>query len=371
MQWPDYAIVFLGLGLRLLAARVGHNYDMDSFWIVANILDRGGNVYAQTPRYNYGPVWFTILHAINQLAKIFPSQHTRIFRYGIAGGLSLVDVAIFRTLWRRCGRLAAYAFLLNPISIIITGYHGQFDNLALLLGLWAVTLLGDDLDTPLTRRKLWGLIVLGGSLMTKHILFALPLWLAIKQRGWLDKVVVLALPVAVFGAGFLPFWANSQGGIVHNVLLYKSYDNSYFFDAFVPGFVAKLLTAKHVWLLLLVAFAVVMRRRSVWESFLVYTAVLVAASPAITNQYLAIPVPFTAVYFNVVSCIYAAAGALHLLVDYDALNLMGLRELDLGERAMSYSFLVWTLCAGVVWAVWGEALRRVARKLVGADRAQA
>src|SRR5262249_20117774 len=51
-----------GLGLRLWLA-AGHygNYDQTSFQAVSGIVARGGNVYAETSRYNYSPVWAHIL----------------------------------------------------------------------------------------------------------------------------------------------------------------------------------------------------------------------------------------------------------------------------------------------------------------------
>jgi len=48
----------------------------------------------------------------------------------MAGFLSLVDLGIFFVLWKKFGRPAAALFFLNPISVIITGYQSQFDNLA-------------------------------------------------------------------------------------------------------------------------------------------------------------------------------------------------------------------------------------------------
>ncbi len=42
---------------------LGHTYDFDSYRLVANAITYGKNVYAWTPRYNYGPVWFNLLQS--------------------------------------------------------------------------------------------------------------------------------------------------------------------------------------------------------------------------------------------------------------------------------------------------------------------
>lgn len=149
--WLFFGVLVAGLAARLLVATCGHDYDMDSWQIVAGIADRGDNVYASTDRYNFAPGWFHILHGLNLLAGHNPV----VFRYVVAGFLGLADAGIFFFLWRRSGRLAACWFLLNPISIIITGYQCNFDNVAILLGLVAVGLMGDEFDQPLNRRKFW------------------------------------------------------------------------------------------------------------------------------------------------------------------------------------------------------------------------
>src|SRR5438270_473549 len=108
--WLLFLIIIVGLLARLDVATFGSNYDMASCRIVAGILDHGGNVYASTDRYNYGPFWFLILHGLDMLA----GQNETIFRYLVAGFLSLVDVGICLVLWRRFGHLVACLFFLNP-----------------------------------------------------------------------------------------------------------------------------------------------------------------------------------------------------------------------------------------------------------------
>jgi hypothetical protein len=49
--------VAIGVGLRIWVSTLGYNFDFESYAVVASIIDSGGNVYAETHRYNYGPVW--------------------------------------------------------------------------------------------------------------------------------------------------------------------------------------------------------------------------------------------------------------------------------------------------------------------------
>ena len=348
-SWWGLALVLLvGLSARMAAAAYGHNYDVDSYFLVTKIMAAGGNVYAETTRYNYGPVWFLTLHGLDLLA-----QHNEvILRWLLAGFLSLVDVGIFVLIYRQAGPVAGTLFFLNPISILITGYHSQFDNFALGIGLLGTLQMGHEPDRPLSRREFGGLLLLGLSLATKHILFVFPLWLAIKRRGWLTKFLIIGVPVAVFLAGFLPWWAGSHGGIVNNVFHYNSGGYGFFYTLMLPEVARLVLSSRGYWYLLLIVFAFVCRPKNNFHSFLIYTGVLVAASPAYANQYLAIPVALTAVCLNPFFAGYVLLGAFHIAVDVNGLRLMH-----------SYSpcndLAIYCLTFGLIWHLWPQIFVRL------------
>ena len=350
LRWLLVTVVVLGMVLRLLAAARGHNFDFESFIIVADIARDGGNVYADTLRYNYGPIWFLVIQAIVQLAV----RNEFAFRYLIVILLSLVDVGIFAILLGRLGALAAYLFLLNPISIMITGYHSQFDNLAILLGLVAVTFLDEGFDKPPNKRRYLGLLILGLSLMVKHILFVFPLWLAIKERGIKRKLEVIFLPLLVFLLGFVPYWHEGREGIIENVFLYSSFNNQLFYKWLVPASIQLVLTSKLVWIFLLASFAIIYRQRNGFDSLLLYTCLLVAASPAVANQYLAIVVPFVVAKLNPLTILYTVIGTWFLLVNHDGLHIYRLQQLiNIADDAY-YLALVFLLTSALVWATWPQ-----------------
>ncbi|HTB83163.1 MAG TPA: hypothetical protein VK742_05870 [Candidatus Sulfotelmatobacter sp.] len=338
-----WLVLVAGLADRFAIGAFGHNFDFDSCRIIADLMARGENVYANTDRYNYGPVWFNLIHLLDMLAGHDP----RIFRWLLTGVLSAVDVGIFFVLLRKFGGLAATVFFLNPISIIITGYHNQFDNLAILLGLWAVLLFGEEFEKPPSRRQFLALILLGLSLMTKHLLFAFPFWLALKQKGFVSKCVVVLVPLAVFGLGFAPYWPGGGPGIVDNVFYYRSLDNHYFYNFFVPAVLQPVISPQTVWFLMLGLFAFLCRKKTALKSLLIYTVVLVATSPATNNQYLAIPLAFTAVFINFFTVCYTLTATYHLCVDADGLHLL--------EKFGYYADLaIYILCFALIWTLWRQ-----------------
>jgi hypothetical protein len=355
------AVLVIGLGARLWVATRGHNFDMTSYMIVADITHHGGNVYVETDRYNYGPVWFEILHSLYLLA----GHHMMAFRYLIAFFLSLVDVGVFFILRRKFGDITACLFFLNPISIIITGFHSQFDNLAILLGLVAVLLIGDEFEKPIHGKRLSGLLILGLSLMTKHLLFAFPFWLAVKQKGFSEKLKMILVPNLVFAFGFVPYWFEGRHEIIQNVFLYRSQINEYFYSMFVPVDIQQMFNGQMLWLFLLGIFAFIYRRRNSLESLLLYTCLLVMATPALVNQYLAIPVPFVAVNLNPFTILFTIVGTLHLLFDPDGLHIPFFTPTT-RDVISSYTFFcaVLALCSALVWVSWRQAIIALIKRCV-------
>ena len=343
-SWPGIALVLLlGLAARLGAASFGHNYDVESYFVVAKIMAAGGNVYAETTRYNYGPVWFLILHGLDLLAQ----HNETILRWLVAGFLSLADVGLFVLIYRQAGPLLGALFFLNPVSILITGFHSQFDNFALGIGLLGVLQLGHEPERPLGRREFGGLLLLGLSLATKHILFVFPLWLAVKRRGWLTKILIIGVPVAVFLASFLPWWADSHGGIVKNVFLYNSGGYGVFYSLMLPEIARLVLSSRGYWYLLLIVFAFICRPKSNFHSFLIYTGVLVAASPAYANQYLAIPAALAVVCLNPFFAGFLLLGVWHLAVDVNGLHL-------LNYYSPCHDLATYCLTLGIIWHLWPQ-----------------
>lgn len=364
-------IILLGLSARLCAATFGSNHDFRSYLVVSSIVEKGGNVYAETTQYNYGPVWFLILGLARAGANLFPDSGLA-FRFIIPSILSLVDIGIFAVIWRTYGKIPACVFFLNPISIVITGYHNQFDNLAILLGMLAVQIYTWRTGLGLSANKWLGLTLLGLSLMTKHVLFAFPLWLAVKQKGLLNKLTALTVPVAIFFAGFVPFWSEGSIGIVKNVFLYRSFDNGIFWQNLTPNVVKYYLASfasqflpdsanaasaiKLVFLVLgLTVCAFVFIKKDLMDSLLLYTCVLLVLTPALASQYLAIAAPFAAVNAgNPFFFLYLLAAGVHLSI-YE-LGLSWLHAI-VADPLITYPVMIELLVLGLCGQLLAEKAR--------------
>lgn len=336
-------VVALGVTLRILCAERGQNFDVDSYRIVADIMLRGGNVYQETTRYNYGPIWFHALHGID-LLRIPQVAWTHDFRLKVALFLTIIDLCIFSFLLRSYSLKVAALFFLNPISIIITGYHSQFDNFAVLTGLVAIAAYARAATS--TQRSI-ALVILGLSLMTKHVLFAFPLWLAFREKSWTERMRVVSIPYLIFLGGFLFYLPEGAGGIIKNVFLYKSWDNAPFWSLVAPYVVYRFVPKTLIMISALLILGYALRRRAVLETLHLYLVALVVVSSAIANQYLAIPIPSVAALWNWGYAGYTLVGTLFLAVDGDGLQLQFLREVLRWHGAYGYYPVVVSLGIGL------------------------
>lgn len=295
----------------------GFNYDIESWKIAADILANDGNVYGQTGRYNYGPIWFYVLHFLDQL-PLTSAGHFLAFRWKVAIFLTVVDIAIFGVLLRFYGLLIASLFFLNPVSIIITGYHSQMDNFALLLGFFAVILIE-------FKRKSFGLmpglVVLGLSLVTKHFLIFFPIWLAFKETRWSRKILVVAVPYTIFLGSFLPFIGAGSEGILNNVFLYRSVTNAPFWNVFLPNFLLTIVPPIILFISTIMVLGVIWRKKTVLESFNYYLICVVIFSSAVVNQYFSIALPAIATQWNWAYSFFTVFTTVFLSVDWAGLHI--------------------------------------------------
>jgi hypothetical protein len=221
-------VAALGVGtwLRLfLAWHFFGNYDMDSYGVVSDIVVKGGNVYAETDRYNYSPLWFNLLGVLKSLNLHYPAIP---FHFMVKAFLTLVDLvtALFlakiASLERKPILPVVVLFYLNPVSILITGYHGQFENLAMLPVIAGIYLfLKCGRGSIVGSVLLWSLSTAG--MIIKHNVFYEVIICSrhLSRRLW-GSGLLFAVALAVFCLTFFPYLKQGSDGILRNVFMYSS-----------------------------------------------------------------------------------------------------------------------------------------------------
>jgi hypothetical protein len=106
-DWLWLVVLCSGLGLRLwLASSYYGNFDEASFELTAEIMRRGGNVYVETFRYNYTPIWSYILLALSYGSDWLGLPFHVVSRSFLTG-VDLINALLI-------GRIAAQTFAANP-----------------------------------------------------------------------------------------------------------------------------------------------------------------------------------------------------------------------------------------------------------------
>lgn len=357
------ALLFLGVGLRYLAGLRGFNYDVESYQLVSDILRSGNNVYAHTSRYNYAPLWFNILGLFSWISLKAGDldDAMRIFLALLTTLLTLVDLAIFFLLRRRFSSVVGLLYFLNPISILISGFHRQFDNLAILIGLIAV-LIWERSGKEWDRNRLLALALLGLSLVAKHVLIFFPLWLAFQEKGWRRRALILGIPLAIFLLSFLPYFPGDNGGILKNVFGHKASQSATFWRYFATSLtmLANQLANVEPRTLFLCSMAGCgwfFRREPVFTLLATYLCLMVILSSAVEIQYLAIPLLYVSYRPNAFFAVYSFFGAYYISYAVQGMRFIALKQyVPMHIDVFPDFYFILTLLLGFAVATWGAPL---------------
>jgi|SRR5579859_239952 len=216
-------VVLVSFLLRLVVSLVANDIiDIQNYDTVARIvLSKGAlpGLYAQTQGiYPYPPLWVWLELLAHGLATLYPIR----FGLWIRLPVILADCGIVALLWNigykhslRRATLFSLLYGLNPISVIITGLHGQFDALLVLFTLLSIYLL------IWTQRVHWSALALSIAIAWKSFpaLFIIPCILDLPQlRRKLGFAILAMLPVALL---LLPFALNSYQAVIRELLGYR------------------------------------------------------------------------------------------------------------------------------------------------------
>ena len=357
-----WIVIFTGLFSRVLISQQGYNFDFESYRLVTDLFQNGEDFYI-TGRYNYAPVWIHILNFLDSLPD-FNLDSFDPLRIKVVLLLSFVDLFIFFLLRREHSFLIATFFFLNPISIFITGFHNQFDNLAVLVGFIAILMYEKN-------NKNFGFFIcctlLGLSLCIKHVLFFIPIWLAFKERNFLKKVLIIFIPYMLFLTSFVFYIPEHFDSILKNVFQYSSFNNGPFWNIYVPYVVKFFIPIKILFIASLFLFGLFIKNRSLKDIFYFYLLAVVVFSSAASNQYFAIPLIAIVIFWNRFYAAYTLVCVLLFLIDESSLKigwLVNLFNWDFTFSRYLYHVIIFVLSIGFLETLIGKKkLNRIFSKI--------
>jgi len=320
------------------------------FEIWAAVLRRGGNLFVDPEippanYYAYTPVWAVLLRVYDLIATASGTPMHFVLRAALTladvGNACLIGVIAHRASgWSWHRGFATY--FLNPVSILLVGFHGQVEPLAALPLLGAIVLSRAG-AAAVHRRAEW---LLGtASLVLKHNLAFLVwtlYWFAFPP---LARVVALGLSAVVFAATFLPYLIVSPGAVIHNVLGHAGLPGLYGFSSFAPLWICVPLFFIVMTSLPLAAQAWGL---DVPRAMRLSAIAFMAFTYGIGEQYFVIPILFGAALGGRWFWGYTAAVSLFLLSSFENVNILPLPR-------------VWN-------AVWVVALAWTASEVISAVR---
>lgn len=318
-----FIIICLGFLTRINLAAINHRTDSDGFVIDARLFLEGKNIYLYQPYYNYSPLFFYVLGFLGKLGELVPSIPTKVIIHWFLSAIDILTAILLIKLARerkiKIWKTVAL-FILNPVSIIISGYHGQFDNLAIFFLLWVILLSGIDRSSRSHKENflIWFILTVG--LTIKHtILFPAFSCLMHFSKKIYIAVFLFIATMLVFLTSFLPFLPEAYSQIVQNVFKYKSMEGLYG----VSYILAKYCSAcqdpdtnfiiRNVFLLAGLAFVAFIRHRDTARSALLSFLFFLTFTTGIGGQYFVFPIALGALFPSFWFYLYSIVVTLFLL----------------------------------------------------------
>ena len=344
----------VGLALRIWISQFGSNQDFASWQGHLEIFKANKSIYETG--YAYSSPWLHTLYLLDSIS--FPLLENSTFVQKINGSfyrikivifLSLIDFFIFFLLLKNYSLKIGLLFFLNPISIIITGYHNQFTNFALLFGFLSVLLYEKN---NLNSKIILPLIVMGLSISIKHVLIFFPIWWAFKEKKLLNKFLVLFIPYSIFIISFLPlYYPGDLEHIINGLCCFGKRVDGPFWGMFGSKFIHMYLDLQTLFSLALISLSFLFINKNLKDSFYLYLMAVVIFSSMMYTQYLVIPLIALAIFWNWKFFFYTLLTFLVFLVDGDQLHIEFLRDFfnwDIRSTRISFYPIILILLVGFI-----------------------
>lgn len=231
-------LFLLGFLIRIvIAATTFGTWDMESVYIVADMLKKDIPVYLSTWRYNQPPVWMWTIGGMSFLADItnIPLSfwaRTPFILTDMGIGILIYKIAKWKKYQEKTAKILSALYLFSPIAIWVSSYQAQLDSAIIFLIILAAWIL--IRSEKITTQKL---ILSGLTLGISATIKLVPLGIA-PLFSWylLKKMLVKKIPLlkiiislVVFNLlvilplilVFLPFF-DQWAGIKADVIGYKT-----------------------------------------------------------------------------------------------------------------------------------------------------
>jgi Glycosyltransferase family 87 len=387
---PHWLILLGGLGLCarvvIAVATLGSN-DMLTWKEFADQVERHGlgHVYDKNEHFNHPPLMGLLAGKLYALAGWTGLRFEVLFKLPLIAGDAAAAFILYRVWKHKDARYAGLAFAVfcwNPVSLLITSYHGNTDSLCAGLSLLAAVLVD-------RRLPFWGGLALGASINVKLIpvLLIVVLFSCVRSRQQAGR---LLLGLSLGALPFVPIAVWHWDGFYAHVLGWRSYSGEWGITGLFKEIGASAHFSKVIerlngfWVergaVFVLAFPAVLAAINLWrerrwsarELGACAYAGFVVLAPGWGIQYLVYPVPLLfaanlgrATAYTLIGGAYAFVVYLSLWTGTQPFYSDFYRGQPLGGRLVG--FLAWMVCAQTLLEL--VRARRRPPTLVGAETA--
>jgi DNA-binding beta-propeller fold protein YncE len=227
-KWgPPALAVSITIGLRLALAWVfgAEVADLTLYRQMANIVLRGDNIYYTPVLFPYTPVSLFVPAWCLQLAQFTGLPfHLTMKLPAILGDAGIVLILYWQATkvgQTRRAFLLALAYALNPVSILITAFHGNIMALVVFFCLWAYVLAALDRDGRYYRLSALSLGMAIG--LRSFPLLLAPFFLSKMSLTWRQRFVYVALAALPSVVTLLPYLAVSFQDVLREAFGYSGF----------------------------------------------------------------------------------------------------------------------------------------------------
>jgi hypothetical protein len=221
------AIAALAFALRLIPAVLAYGTSDVSTWeLLGRLLLSGENFYA-TQLHNWPVLWIYFCAAAVLIHDATGLPFFTLIKLPPIAADAAIAFVLYRLSARthpspRRASTIGLTYALNPVSILISGYHGQFDSLMLAPTLLACSTLSNQL-TKSRKTQLGAALALGLGIWFKPVpLLLLPILLP-RLATWRDRALFTVLAAAPAALGTLPYFVRWPTDVAANFFGYSSW----------------------------------------------------------------------------------------------------------------------------------------------------
>ena len=361
------ALILTGVVLRvgvMMASR--HHYlesgpeyglhDIHAWVITGTMILEGRDPYVETYMLGFAPGWSWISAGVVAIAG-----KLGLGPWGAAVMIKLIliaaDVVLMLLVVRICRLIGRWPVIpvallaINPVTVMTTGYQGQFDNITLIF-VAVMTILflkWKQAGGPAVRDRRSSLIsgaLIGLSTTLKHASGPVFLFLAREFRNWKLWISAVLVAVFIFLLSFVPHLSSAgPAEIAHDVFQHERVHGTVWSN--VAGLFGapsmNRFVQQAIWLAILVTTSAVVYRRKmpIVNSLALYYVTIVLFMPNFARHYLAYPLLFGSIAYPAATMLFSATATVFLFTILRGSGPLMIAELNLGTWPLFIVLFIW------------------------------